>query len=163
MTSPHRHRACRDIIPLSGDPLASLDPYQRAGTYSDWLAAGAAGMLAETAAVQLLAEHRTWLTRGSFTSRYIDVCDEPGIPGPVTAQIRWRAAVTGLRYQPASLSEKAVVRIAASIAAGTPARLADCLGTLDTATIRAVLRAIAAASSGTTGHDLICHRAPAPF
>lgn len=144
------------ITPLFPDPLGGLDPYQRADTYSDWLAAGAAGLLAETAAVQLLSEHQTWLLRDSFTSRYLDIHDGPG--RLTTASIRWRAAVTGLRYQPASLPEKAVLRIAASIGGSVPADLNGCLGTLDTATIRAVLRAVAHANNGDTGHDLICRR-----
>lgn len=144
------------ITPLFPDPLGGLDPCQRAGTYSDWLAAGAAGLLAETAAVQLLAEHQTWLLRDSFTSRYIDIHDGPG--RITTARVRWRAAVTGLRHQPASLSEKAVLRIAASIGGSVPADLNGCLGTLDTLTIRAVLAAVAHANSGQHGHDLICHR-----
>jgi hypothetical protein len=144
------------ITPLFPDPPGGPGPYQRADAYSDWLAAGAAGLLAETAAVQLLTEHRTWLLRDSFTSRYLDIADGPG--RITTARIRWRAAVTGLRWQPASLSEKAVLRLAASIGGSVPADLNSCLGTLDTPAIRAVLRAIAHANSGDTGHDLICHR-----
>jgi hypothetical protein len=71
------------------------------------------------------------------------------------AGVRWRAAITGLHRQPASGSEKAVLRIAASIAAGIPVSLHDCLGSLDAPTLRAVLRAIAHASSGYAGEDLI--------
>jgi hypothetical protein len=145
------------IVPLFPDPLGGLDPCQRADTYSDWLLAGAAGLLADTAAVQLLAEHRTWLTRGSFTSRYIEIHDIPG-QQITTASIRWRAAVAGLRHQPASLSEKAVLRIAASIGGSVPADLHGCLGTLDTPTIQAVLRAVAHANNGHAGHGLICRR-----
>jgi hypothetical protein len=144
------------IVPLFSDPLGGLDPCQRADAYSDWLLAGAAGYLAATAAVQLLAEHRTWLTRPAFTSRYIDLHDTPG--HQITASIRWRAAVAGLRHQPASLSEKAVLRIAASIGGSVPADLGGCLGTLDTATIQAVLRAVAHANNGHAGHGLICGR-----
>jgi hypothetical protein len=47
--------------------------------------------------------------------------------------------------------------IAASIAAGTPVSLSDCLGSLDTATLHAVLRAIAHANSGYAGEELICN------
>ena len=145
----------RRVIPLFPAPLESPDPDRRAGAYAGWLAAGAAGLLAGTAAVRLLAEHGTWLTRPSFTSRYIDITDD--IPGDGTAAgIRWRAVIGGLSRQPASGSEKAVLRIAASIAAGTPVSLHDCLGSLDHATLRAVLRAIACANSGHAGEDLIC-------
>jgi hypothetical protein len=149
----------RRVIPLFPAPLAALAPAARADACADWLAIGAAGMLAETAAVNLLAEHGTWLSRDSFTSRCIDIADDlgdvPGIPGGTAAVIRWRAAITGLHRHGASGSEKAVLQIAASIAAGIPVSLQDALGSLDHPTLRAVLRAIAHASSGWSGHDLI--------
>ncbi len=146
----------RRVIPLFPAPPGGPSPLQRADACSDWLAAGAAGLLAETAAVMLLAEHGTWLSRPSFTSRYIDIADDvPGTPDGTAASIRWRAAITGLHRQPASGSEKAVLRIAASIAAGIPVGLHDCLGSLDHAALRAVLRAIAHANSGNAGRDLI--------
>jgi hypothetical protein len=145
------------VISLFPDRPGGSDPARRADAYAGWLAAGAAGMLAQTAAVMLLAEHGTWLESAAFTSRYIDIADDvPGAPDDTAAGIRWRAAITGLHRQPASGSEKAVLRIAASIAAGIPVRLHDCLGSLDYATLRAVLRAIARASSGQAGQDLIC-------
>jgi hypothetical protein len=148
----------RRVIPLFPAPLDGLDPTRRADAYSGWLAAGAAGLLAETAAVGLLAEHGTWLSRPAFTSRYIDIIEDvPGAPDDTAAGIRWRAAISGLSRQPATGPDKAVLRIAASIAAGTPVSLHDCLASLDHATLRAVLRAIAHASSGYTGQDLICH------
>ena len=150
----------RRVTPLFPAPPAGPDPARHAGAYAGWLAAGAAGMLAETAAVHLLAEHGTWLTQPSFTSRYIDITDDsPGAPDGLAAGIRWRAAITGLARQPASGSEKAVLRIAASIAAGIPVSLHDSLGSLDHATLRAVLRAIACANSGHAAGFLICHGA----
>jgi hypothetical protein len=151
----------RRVIPLFPDPTGGLTPSQRADAYSDWLAAGAAGLLAETAAVMLLAEHGTWLSRPAFTSRYIDIADDvPGTPDGTAAQIRWRAAITGLHRQPASGSEKAILRIAASLAAGIPVSLGDCLTSLDRTALRAVLRAIARSSGGSAGEDLICRCAP---
>jgi hypothetical protein len=149
----------RRVSPLFPAPLAALAPADRADACADWLAIGAAGMLAETAAVNLLAEHGTWLSRDSFTSRCIDIAgdpgDVPGIPGGTAAVIRWRTAITGLHRHGATGSEKAVLQIAASIAAGIPVSLHDALGSLDRATLRAVLRAIAHADSGWSGHDLI--------
>ncbi len=126
------------------------------GAYAEWLAAGAAGILAETAAVNLLAEHGAWLTQPAFTSRCIDVYGLIPAGAGTAAAVRWRAAITTLPRLPASRSEKAVLKIAASIAAGTPVSLSDCLGSLDTATLRAVLRAIAHANSGWAGEELIC-------
>lgn len=153
----------RRVIPLFPAPLAALDPAARTDACAEWLAIGAAGMLTETAAVNLLAEHGTWLSRDSFTSRCIDIAtglsDIPGIPG-TAAGIRWRAAITSLHRHGASGSEKAVLQIAASIAAGIPVSLHDALGSLDRATLRAVLRAIAHASSGWSGEDLITPAGP---
>lgn len=149
----------RRVIPLFPAPLAALDPAARADACAGWLAIGAAGMLAETAAVNLLAEHGTWLSRDSFTSRCIDIADGladiPGIPDGTAAVIRWRTAITGLNRHGATGSDKAVLKIAASIAAGIPVSLLDVLGSLDRATLRAVLRAVAHANSGYGGQDLI--------
>lgn len=146
----------RRVIPLFPALPDGLDPARRADAYSDWLAAGAAGLTAETAAVALLAEHGAWLASAAFTSRYIDIADDvPGAPDGIVAGVRWRAAIAGLHRQPASASEKGVLRIAASLAAGIPVSLHDCLGSLDQATLAAVLRAIAHASRGPAGTDLI--------
>lgn len=154
----------RRVTPLFPAPLAALSPAGRADACSDWLAAGAAGILAETAAVNLLAEHGTWLTRDWFTSRCIDIATEPGdipgMPDGIAAGIRWRTAITGLHRHGATGSEKAVLQIAASIAAGIPLSLHDALGSLDYPTLRAVLRAIAHANSGWCGHDLITPAGP---
>jgi hypothetical protein len=154
----------RRVISLFPAPLAALDPAARADACAEWLAIGAAGMLAETAAVNLLAEHGTWLSRDTFTSRCIDIAagpgDIPGMPDGTAAGIRWRAAITGLHRHGASGSEKAVLRIAASIAAGIPVSLHDTLGSLDYATLRAVLRAIAHANSGQASQDLITPAGP---
>jgi hypothetical protein len=150
----------RRTTPLFPAPLAGLDPARRADAYAGWLAAGTAGLLAGTAAVTLLAEHGTWLERPSFTSRCIDITDD--IPrqagtGGYAAAVRWRAAITGIGRHGATGTEQAVLRIAASIAAGIPVSLHDCLGSLDTPALAAVLRAIAHANSGWRGHDLLCH------
>jgi hypothetical protein len=154
----------RRVIPLFPAPLAALDPAGRADACSDWLATGAAGMTAETAAVNLLAEHGTWLSRDTFTSRCIDITtgitDVPGLPDGTAAVIRWRAAITGLNRHGATGSEKAVLQIAASLAAGIPLSLHDALGSLDRSALRAVLRAIAHANSGQAGHDLITPACP---
>lgn len=149
----------RRVIPLFHAPLAALAPAARAGACADWLTAGAAGILTETAAVNLLAEHGTWLSRDTFTSRCLDITTGitgvPGLPDGTAAGIRWRTAITSLHRHGATGSEKAVLQIAASIAAGIPLSLHDALGSLDRATLRAVLRAIAHADSGWSGHDLI--------
>ena len=151
----------RRVIPLFPAPLAALAPAARADACADWLAIGAAGLLAETAAVNLLAEHGTWLSRDSFTSRCIDIAGDLGdVPGCTAAVIRWRAAVTGLHRHGATGSEKAVLQIAASIAAGLPVSLHDALGSLDRPALRAVLRAVAHANSGQCGHDLITPARP---
>lgn len=114
--------------------------------YACWLEAGADGLPDELAAVLLLAEHGTWLSRPEFTSRYIAVITGPGSRGPVRARVRWRAALAGLRCLPSSPSEEGILRIAASLAAGTTASLRECLASLDHGNARAVVRAIALAA-----------------
>ena len=106
----------------------------------------AVGITAQVAAVDLLVNHRVWLTRPDFT---------PFIPhgrchatGEPMAMIRWRAAVTALGQGrlPCSSSEAGILRIAASLGAGVPVRLRDVLGCLDHRNLAHVVRAIALAN-----------------
>ena len=64
------------------------------------------------------------------------------------ALIRWRAAITALNQGrlPRSSSEADILRIAASLGAGTPIRLRDVLGCLDHRNIALVTKAIALAN-----------------
>lgn len=148
----------RALRPLRPVPLPGCGC---AADYARWLQAGAAGLLGETAAVRLLAEHGTWLSRPAFTSRYITVAAAPGGHGDLLAHVRWRAALAGTRSLPASQTEKGIVAIAASLAIDTPVRLAGCLASLDSANARAVLRAVATAAA--SADDLVFLDEDFPF
>lgn len=102
------------------------------------------GWLADHAAVNLLITHRYWLTHPVFTGRLIHPVDGH----PARARIDWPAAITALeRGQLAGTCSQAhVLRIAASLAVGTPISLRQILGGLDRTTITAVTAAITAAN-----------------
>jgi hypothetical protein len=110
------------------------------------LRAHAAGLLAQTAAVDLLIAHRYWLTRSAFTDRFVH---------PVTthdgrqsgAWIDWAAAIAALQRGelPCSASEASMLRIAAALGADLPLSLRAVLGGLDATNIAAVTTAITTA------------------
>jgi hypothetical protein len=104
------------------------------------------GITTETAAVDLLANHRVWLTRPDF-ARFIQRgrCHSTEQP---TAMIRWRAAHLALAHGklPCSNSEAHILRIAASLAIGVPISLRKKLGCLDHRNIAHVIRAIGIAN-----------------
>lgn len=107
----------------------------------------AGGRLAGTAAVNLLITHRYWLTHPTFTGWFVHPVTA-GDGHRVGARIDWAAAVTALDHgQLAGTgSEADLLRIAASLAAGTPIVLRQVLGGLDRTTITAVTAAITAAN-----------------
>jgi hypothetical protein len=104
------------------------------------------GITAETAAVDLLANHRVWLTRPDFV-RFIQHgrCHSTGKP---IAMIRWRAAHLALAHGelPCSSAEAHILRIATSLAIGVPISLKKVLGCLDHRNIARVVRAIGLAN-----------------
>jgi hypothetical protein len=106
----------------------------------------AVGINAQTAAADLIAAHRVWLTRPDFAP-FIQHgrCHSTHLP---MATIRWRAAHTALQrgQLPSSDSETNVLRIAASLAAGIPISLRHVLGNLDHRNIAHVIRAIGIAN-----------------
>ena len=107
---------------------------------------------AQTAAVDLLAKHRAWLTRTDFTP-FIRRGRDHGEP---TASIRWRAAHTALHcgQLPCSTSQAAVLRIAVSLATGIPVNLRDALGSLDHHDTAHVIRAVSLVHDNCTeGND----------
>ncbi len=123
---------------MTRHPPAPGQPPELAGL----LAAGAAGLLAETAAVQLLAACG-WLDRPDFTGPHIRAGNSP-LSGQPLAHVRWTAATRALAAGklPATGSERNIVQIAASLAAGTPVRLGDAVTGLDRARLAAVTAAI---------------------
>ena len=98
------------------------------------------GLLAGTAAIDLLAGHRTWLSRPDFR-HHIHL--SPATTDLPVAWIDWRTAVAALgRGQlPCSTSEAAVLRIAAALGADIPVHLRQLLCSLDQHTIALVTTA----------------------
>jgi 4-hydroxy-3-methylbut-2-en-1-yl diphosphate synthase IspG/GcpE len=109
------------------------------------LADCAGGICAESAAVGLIARHGHFLHQPALR-RLIVTSASAGEP---VAVIRWNAAILALDHGrlTGSPSEKAVLRIAASIAdAGIAVRLGASLGSLDRRNIALVTDAITAAN-----------------
>jgi hypothetical protein len=106
----------------------------------------AAGMCADTAAVDLICRHGHFLHDPGF--RRIIAAGSSITTGQPLAVIRWNAAVHALEsgHLPCSGSERAILLIAASLAEGIPVSLRDCLGNLDRRNITLVTGAITAAN-----------------
>jgi hypothetical protein len=107
----------------------------------------AAGRLADTAAVNLLITHRYWLTRPAFTGRFVHPVSTGG-GQPDRAWVHWADAIAALEggELAGTGSEAHVLRIAASLGAGTPISLRQVLGGLDRTNITAVTGAITTAN-----------------
>jgi hypothetical protein len=107
----------------------------------------AAGILAGTAAADLIIAHGRFLDDPAF--RRIIAAGASVADGQPFAVIRWNAAVTALEngHLPCSTSERSVLLIAASLAEpGITISLRECLGSLDRRNIALVTSAIAAAN-----------------
>lgn len=104
------------------------------------------GRLSQTASVNLLIDHGYWLTQPTFTDRFVHLITIDG--RPVRAWIDWDATLAALdRGRLGGTGSQAdLLRIAASLAAGTPISLRQVLGGLDRTTITAVTAAITAAN-----------------
>jgi hypothetical protein len=111
------------------------------------LRAAAAGDLPGEAGTGLLIGSGAFLHRADFTSRFTGTAAGPG-GGALTAWIDWEAAAGALDHGqlPASSGERAVLRIAASLAAGTPVSLCDTVTSLDQRNLALVTTAIRHAS-----------------
>jgi len=96
----------------AGDPVA------------DALVADAEGKGTIEAAVMLLARSGSWLDREDFAGRFIT-----GDDGAPSASVDWEADVTALDAGelPCTGGEQRILRLAASLAAGTPVSLNDAL------------------------------------
>jgi hypothetical protein len=106
----------------------------------------AAGMLADTAATDLVIRHGHFLHHPAF--RRIIAAGASVTDGQPFAVIRWNAAVWALEngHLPCTGSERAVLLIAASLAEGIPVSLRENLGSLDRRNIALVTDAITAAN-----------------
>jgi len=109
------------------------------------LRACARGIYATEAGVELLITHGTFLRRNDFCHRFV----HHGVNGAThVAAIDWPAAITALEAGelPCSGGEHRILRIGASLAAGIPADLRDCLTGLDHDNIQLVIGAVLHAS-----------------
>ena len=113
------------------------------------LHACAKGILTAEAAVSLLSDCGSWLHRDDFTSQFITTADDADDGAILMAAIDWQAAVTALDHGllPCSSGERHVLKLAASIAAGTPVSLSDALTGIDRRNASLVVEAVAHASA----------------
>jgi hypothetical protein len=127
------------------------------------LRAGARGLYAEEAAVELVLRHGHWIGREDFTGRFVREQAGPERAGlqPVAA-IDWRGAVEGLGHGelPCSGSELSVLKIAASLGGGCPVSLQLVLGGFDQVNITLVAEAVLH-GNGTVGGRVIVPAPPA--
>lgn len=108
------------------------------------LRAAAAGIPPGEAGTGLLIDSGAFLHRADFTSRFTGTAASPGGSGALMAWTDWEAVAGALDHGqfPASSGERAVLRIAASLAAGTPVSLRDTVTSLDQRNLALVTTAI---------------------
>ena len=139
----------RSGAPLpDGDHAAGARPATPAQALAGLLRSHAAGLLADTAAVDLLIGHRYWLASPVFTARFIHPVSAAPHGAPTGAYIDYSPAITALGRGElcCSGSEADMLRIAASLGADLPVTLRQVLGGLDATNIAAVTTAITAAN-----------------
>jgi len=124
------------MIWLAGTPIPPKSP---SPSLAESLPAGASGLNAAEAAIQLLTGHATWLARNDFSERFVhrlrgdSACDGMAV-------IDWAGAITALDAGelPCSGSEGRMLRLAASLADGIAVDLGTALVGLDSANIELV-------------------------
>jgi hypothetical protein len=108
------------------------------------LRAAAAGIPPDEAATGLLITSGCFLHRADFTSRFTRTALSISDGLTPLAWTSWDTAITALDtgQLPASSGETAILRIAASLAAGHPVSLRDTIPRLDPRNLQLVSRAI---------------------
>jgi len=107
------------------------------------LRASARGLDAAEAGAELLIRHAAWLRRSDFRDRFVrtatTITDDTEM-----ADIDWPAAINALDAGelPCSGGEGRMLRLAASLAGGTPVNLRDALSGLDTGNADLVSQAV---------------------
>jgi hypothetical protein len=138
------HHWAEDLDCPPGDPAGIPGPVitpAREPPLASQLRARARGIYPDEAGVELLIGHAVFLDRADFTSRF------SSIPGAGLAAIDWPAAIAALDDSlPCSGSENRMLRLAASLAGGTPVNLRDTLTGLDDRNIQLVIHAVLHAS-----------------
>jgi hypothetical protein len=119
-----------------------------AGQLQQALRACAAGIYPAEAGVGLLIGHGTWLHRRDFTGPFVHTGISLADGTTKMAEIDWAAAITALDAGdlPCSGGEQRMLRLAASIAGGTPVSLRDTLSGIDHRNVQLVITAVLHAS-----------------
>jgi hypothetical protein len=118
------------------------------GQLDQALRACAAGIYPAEAGVGLLIGHGTWLHRRDFTGPFVHTGVSLADGITAMAEVDWAAAITALDagHLPCSGGEQRMLRLASSIAAGTPVNLRDTLTGIDHRNIELVITAVLHAS-----------------
>jgi hypothetical protein len=105
------------------------------------LRAGARGLCADEASVELVIGHAVFLRRDDFCDPFIDTSITDGTE---LAATDWPAAINALDAGelPCSGGEERMLRLAASLADGPPVSLRDVLTGIDAQSIKLVIRAV---------------------
>jgi hypothetical protein len=108
------------------------------------LRACAAGIYPAEAGVGLLIGHDTWLHRPDFTGPFVHTGVSLADGITQMADVDWAAAITALDAGnlPCSGGEQRMLRLAASIASGTPVSLRDTLTGIDHRNVKLVITAV---------------------
>jgi ADP-ribose pyrophosphatase YjhB (NUDIX family) len=106
------------------------------------LRASSKGIYCGEAATELIINHRTWLCRDDFTRQFI--LTHAATADDIAAAIDWETAITALDAGdlPCSGSEAAMLRLAASLATGTPVSLSQAITSLDHANLNLITNAV---------------------
>lgn len=126
---------------------ASSHPGTRNLALAEALRESAIGIYPLEAGVELLIGHAAWLQRDDFLDAFLRT-DTSIIDGSKLASIEWTSAITALDTStlPCSSGEQRMLRLAASIADGTPVSLRDTLTGLDHRNTSLVITAVLHAS-----------------
>ncbi len=108
------------------------------------LRACARGLYPLEAGVGLLISNASWLDREDFQDQFIHTAISLTDGVTMMAEIDWQAAVSALdaRELPCSGGEDRMLRLAASLAGGTPVSLRDTLTGIDHRNIELVITAV---------------------
>ena len=112
------------------------------------LRASACGLCAAQAGTELLIAHATWLHRSDFCDRFVHL-DTSLTDDTDMAVVDWSAAITAIDTGELACSggEERMLRLAASLIAGTPVNLGDVLIGLDSRNLDLVSQAVLYISS----------------
>ena len=120
------------------------------------LRASAAGIYPSEAGTGLLIGHDTWLHRDDFTAAFVHTGTSITDGTTEMADVDWPAAISALDAGtlPCSGGEQRMLRLAASLAAGTPVNLRDTLTSIDHRNTQLLITAILHATGQRPSPDI---------